>query len=125
MIRSQNYKILPTLIFFNIIQQRLNMTTDIILIAYGLFLIIGGFFGFKKGSKISLIMGLSSGVLVLFGVWLLTFIPKVAWVFLICLSALLSLSFISRLFKTRVFMPSGMLLLITLVFLIFCLTHLI
>ena len=101
------------------------MTTDIILIAYGLFLIIGGFFGFKKGSKISLIMGLSSGVLVLFGVWLLTFIPKVAWVFLICLSALLSVSFVSRLIKTSTFMPSGMLLLITLGILIFCVAHLI
>jgi uncharacterized membrane protein (UPF0136 family) len=100
------------------------MTTDIVLIVYGLFLILGGFLGFRKGSKISLIMGLGSGILVLVGVWLLTFTPKTAWVFLTCLNALLCVSFISRLLKTRVFMPSGMLLLITLAVLVFCLIQL-
>ena len=79
--------------------------------------------GLKKGSKISLIMGAVSGILVFLGVWLLTFSPKVAWIFLTCLNVLLSLSFISRLIKTRKFMPSGMLLLITLAVLIFCLMH--
>jgi uncharacterized membrane protein (UPF0136 family) len=100
------------------------MITDIVLITYGLFLIIGGFLGFKKGSKISLIMGLSSGILVFVGLWLLAFTPKVAWIFLTCLNVLLSVSFIWRLIKTRKFMPSGMLLLITLAVLIFCLTRL-
>jgi len=101
------------------------MIANIVLIAYGLFLILGGFLGFKKGSKISLIMGLGSGILVLLGVWLLTFTPKTAWAFLTCLNVLLSLSLISRFIKTRAFMPSGMLLLITLAVLIFCLTKLI
>jgi len=100
------------------------MTTNIILITYGLFLILGGFMGFKKGSKISLIMGLGSGLLVFIGVWLLSFTPHVAWIFLSFLNVLLSVSFISRLIKTRKFMPSGMLLLITIAVLIFCLTHL-
>jgi uncharacterized membrane protein (UPF0136 family) len=100
------------------------MTASIILTAYGFFLILGGFLGFKKGSKISLIMGLSSGILVFIGVWLLTFNPKTAWIFLICLNVLLSVSFISRVIKTRAFMPSGMLLLIVLAVLIFCLAHL-
>ncbi len=100
------------------------MIHNIILITYALFLILGGFLGFKKGSKISLVMGLSSGVLILLGVWLLTFTPKPAWIFLTCLNVLLCISFISRLIKTRTFMPSGMLLSITLAVLIFCLTHL-
>ena len=100
------------------------MTPNIVLITYGFFLILGGFLGFKKGSKISLIMGLSSGILVLLGVWLLTVNPKAAWIFLTCLNLLLSVSFTSRLIKTRAFMPSGMLLLITLAVLIFCLSHL-
>lgn len=100
------------------------MTTHIVLIAYGLFLIIGGFLGFKKGSKISLIMGVSSGILIFVGLWLLTFTPRIAWIFLTCLDVLLSLSFISRLIKTRAFMPSGMLLLIALAFLFFCFVHL-
>ena len=101
------------------------MVANIILITYGLFLILGGFLGFKKGSKISLIMGLSSGILVLVGVWILTIAPKIGWVFLSCLNILLSVSFIARLIKTRAFMPSGMLLLITLGVLIFCITKLI
>jgi uncharacterized membrane protein (UPF0136 family) len=109
------------------------MTTNIILIAYGLFLILGGFFGFKKGSKISLIMGLVSGVLVLVGVWLLTFTPRVAWIFLTCLNTLLSVVFLLRLCKTIKsakskqlgLLPSGMLLLIALAVLIFCLTKII
>jgi uncharacterized membrane protein (UPF0136 family) len=101
------------------------MTDSIVLITYGLFLIIGGFLGFRKGSKISLIMGLGSGILVLVGVWLLTFAPRVAWIFFSCLNLLLSVSFISRLIKNRAFMPSGMLLLIALAVLVFCLAHLI
>jgi len=99
------------------------MTNAIVLIAYGLFLIIGGFMGFKKGSKVSLIMGLASGILVLGGAWFLTINPRPAWLFLICLNVLLSAAFISRLIKTRAFMPSGMLLVVTLAVLIFCLTR--
>jgi uncharacterized membrane protein (UPF0136 family) len=100
------------------------MFTKIILITFGLNLILGGFMGFKKGSKISLIMGMGSGMLVLFGVWYLTIDPHIAWIFLTCLNVLLSVSFVSRLIKTRKFMPSGMLLFITLAVLIFCLAHL-
>jgi uncharacterized membrane protein (UPF0136 family) len=100
------------------------MITNIVLIAYGFFLILGGFLGFRKGSKISLIMGLGSGILVLVGVWLLTFTPREAWIYLSSLNVLLSVVFISRLIKTRAFMPSGMLLLVALVVLVFCLTHL-
>jgi len=96
------------------------MTNEIVLITYGLFLVLGGFLGLKKGSRISFIMGLGSGILVLLGAWLLTFDPKTALISLICLTALLSLSFISRLIKTRKFMPSGMLLSITLAVLVFC-----
>jgi len=98
--------------------------TNIILITYGLFLILGGFLGFKKGSKISLIVGAVSGALVLLGVWLLTISSHPAWIFLTCLTAFLSLSFIIRLIKTRKLMPSGMLLLITIAVLVFCCTHL-
>jgi len=79
--------------------------------------------GFKKGSQVSLIAGVLSGVLVLAGVWLLGVAPHNAWIFLSCLNALLSVSFASRLIKTRKFMPSGMLLLMALAVLIFCLTH--
>ena len=101
------------------------MIANIVLITYGLFLILGGFMGLKKGSKISLIMGLLSGIFVLVGVWLLTVTPKPAWIFLSTLNILLAVSFISRLIKTRKIMPSGMLLLVTLGVLVFCVKHLI
>ena len=100
------------------------MYVDIVLVTYALFLILGGFLGFKKGSKISLWMGLGSGILILGGVWLLTVNPKAAGLFIIGIIVILSLSFISRLIKTRKFMPSGMLLLVTLAVLIFCLKNL-
>lgn len=99
------------------------MTDNIVLSAYALFLILGGFLGLRKGSKVSFIMGLVSGILVLAGFWGTTVAPKTAWTFLVCLNVLLCLAFISRLNKTRKFMPSGMLLLTALAVLIFCLTH--
>jgi len=80
--------------------------------------------GLKKASKVSLIAGLSSGILVLMGVWIMGFAPRPAWIFLSCLNGLLCLAFISRLIKTRKFMPSGMLLLAALAVLIFCIVHL-
>ena len=64
------------------------------------------------------------GVLVFVGIWLLTFTPHLGWIFLTCLNALLSSNFILRLIKTRKFVPSGMLLAITVAVLIFCLIHL-
>ena len=102
------------------------MIVNIVLITFGLFLILGGFFGFKKGSKVSLIMGLVSGVLILGGVVILNVLSQVyaVWIYLTCLNLLLSIVFLMRLIKTRVFMPSGMLLLTTLGVLIFCLFHL-
>ena len=100
------------------------MMTNIVLITYGLLLIVGGIFGFKKGSKVSLIMGLTSGILVILSVGLLTRSPRIAWLFLTGLNVLLSVSFTMRLIKTKKFMPSGMLLLFTLGVLIFCITNL-
>lgn len=100
------------------------MWDKIILIAYGLFLIIGGYFGFKKGSTVSLVMGISSGLMILLGTWLLGINPKGAWIFLNCLSGFLVLIFLLRLIKTQSFMPSGMLLTVSLLILLFCLKHL-
>ena len=100
------------------------MITQLILIVWGFFLILGGFMGLKKGSKVSLIAGLASGILVLLGVWFLSVNQYAAWIYLSVLNALLTVSFTSRLLKTRKFMPSGMLLLMTLAVLVFSLSHL-
>ncbi|MBI3602755.1 MAG: TMEM14 family protein [Candidatus Omnitrophica bacterium] len=100
------------------------MVDKIILIAYGIFLLVGGYFGFKKGSMISLAMGVGSGLLIFLGLWLMTLNPKGAWVFLSSVSGFLVLTFFLRVIKTQAFMPSGMLLGVSLLVLIFCLTHL-
>lgn len=95
-----------------------------VLIAYGVFLIAGGIFGFKKGSSMSLVMGIGSGLLIFLGAWLLTINPRGAWIFLNCVGGFLALVFLIRLVKTQSFMPSGMLLIFSLAFLVFCLLRL-
>ena len=93
---------------------------QIILSGYGLLLLTGAYFGWKKGSKISLMMGAASGVLVLGAVFFLKSDPKCALTFLNFMSGFLSLTFLMRLIKTRKFMPSGMLFAVSLAVLIFC-----
>ena len=87
------------------------MSTDrIILIIYGLLLLAGGFMGLKSGSKISLIAGTASGILVLLGVYLSTSNAKLGYGLLTTTGGLLVIVFLMRLLKTAKFMPSGMLL---------------
>jgi uncharacterized membrane protein (UPF0136 family) len=101
------------------------MLDKIILIAYGVFLIAGGYFGFKKaGSMMSLAMGVGSGLLMFLGVWLMSINAKGAWIFLSCVSGFLVLVFLIRVLKTHAFMPSGMLMLISAAVLAFCLFRL-
>jgi uncharacterized membrane protein (UPF0136 family) len=99
------------------------MLDKVILIAYGLFLMVGGYFGYKKGSMVSLAMGVGCGLLVFLGVWLLTINPR-SWIFLSAVCGFLSAVFLIRLVKTHAFMPSGMLLIISLAVLAFCLIRL-
>ncbi len=96
----------------------------VILIAYGIFLIVGGYFGFKKGSMISLAMGVGSGLMVFLGIWLMTINPRGAWIFLSCLNGFLACAFLIRVVKTQAFMPSGMLLMFSTAVLVFCLLRL-
>jgi len=91
---------------------------------YSLVLMLGGYFGFKKGSMISLAMGVGSGLLILLGLWLMNLNPKGAWIFLSCVNGFLVLTFLLRLVKTHAFMPSGMLLVLSLAVLLFCLARL-
>jgi len=100
------------------------MFDKIILIAYGLFLIAGGYFGFKKGSVVSLAMGVGSGLLIFLGLWISTFNARGSWIFLSAVTGFLGLVFLIRLLKTQAFMPSGMLLTVAVVMLTFCLLKL-
>jgi uncharacterized membrane protein (UPF0136 family) len=95
------------------------MLDKIIFIAYALFLFVGGYFGWKKGSMVSLAMATGSGLLMLLGVWLMTINPKGAYIFLSCVTGFLCAVFLIRLVKTQNFMPSGMLLTVTLAIFIF------
>ncbi len=94
-----------------------------IVVLYALFLFIGALFGWKAGSKISLIAGSLSGVLVLLGLYWATVSPKQGYLFLTAVAGLLTCMFIMRFIKTQHFMPSGMLLTVTLLFLIFCISR--
>jgi len=94
---------------------------NILLTLYGLFLLSGAYFGMKAGSKISLIMGAASGILVLLSVFLTRTNAHLGYVFLTLLSGSLSVTFLIRLIKTAKFMPSGMLLTISIIaFIISC-----
>lgn len=93
----------------------------VVVLGYAIFLLVGAFFGWKAGSKVSLIMSLASSALTFVGYFLTVSSPKSGYIFLSILSALLSAVFVMRLIQTHKFMPSGGLLLITVAFLIFCL----
>ena len=86
------------------------MTT--IFVIYGVLMLLGGVFGFVKAdSKASLMMGITSGILIFAGVALWGQGHYAAGrAVLTFTSLLLSGVFGIRLFKTRKFMPSGMLL---------------
>ena len=88
-------------------------------LAYGIFLIVGAFLGFKAGSKISLVAGLISGSLALVSAFLATSNFVLASRLLTFVSGFLSVTFLMRFLKTQKFMPSGILLFVSLVVLIF------
>ncbi len=85
-------------------------------VIYGVLMLLGGIFGFvKAGSKASLIVGIISGILIFAGVALLGSAYTAGRAILTFTSFILSGVFGIRLFKTRKFMPSGMLLILSLV----------
>ncbi|MFM6192688.1 MAG: TMEM14 family protein [Planktothrix sp.] len=80
-------------------------------IAYGLLAIIGGIVGYTKAkSQISLLAGCGTGILLILGGILQ--IQGLTWglIFSIVMSVFLIITFISRLLKTRKFMPSGLMI---------------
>lgn len=101
-----------------------NMLDKIVFIGYALFMLVGGYFGWKKGSSVSLVSGIGSSFLMFLGVWLMTINPRGAYIYLSCVTGVLSVVFLIRLMKTHSFMPSGMLLVVTLAILVFTLFRL-
>lgn len=81
---------------------------------YALLMFGGGFMGYKKvGSKASLIMGTVSALIVAFGVFMVEQNVKTGYSIIALMSTLLTLTFLIRLFKTKKFMPAGMLFLLS------------
>jgi uncharacterized membrane protein (UPF0136 family) len=80
-------------------------------IAYGLLAIIGGIIGYKQAqSKMSLISGSVSGVLLVLGGILQLQGINAGLILAAAIAAVLLVVFTIRLSKTRKFMPSGLML---------------
>lgn len=86
------------------------------ILVYALAVSIGGVFGyFKAKSKISLITGCVSGIALL-GVWVYSFsFPSVGLVVAAAIASVLLVVFITRFFRTRKFIPAGVMAILSLV----------
>ena len=94
---------------------------NLALVCYGVLMMAGGYFGYvKAGSKVSLIMGIVSGVVILLGLFLTRSNVSLGYGIVIGMTAVLVVSFAVRLMKTHAFMPSGMLLLLSIAALAAC-----
>lgn len=94
---------------------------QIIILGFSLFLFTGAYFGVKAKSKISLIMGIAAGTLILIGDLILRFNQKAGLTFLMVIAGLLIVSFVQRVLKTKKMMPAGMLLITSILFFTFIL----
>lgn len=94
----------------------------IVLIVYGVLMLGGGVMGYAKaGSKMSLYMGAISSVLVFLSVFWMKNNPALGLGAATSTAGILSVVFLMRFLKTKAFMPSGMLLVLSLVVLAVCL----
>lgn len=89
------------------------LTFKLIALLYGIFLLIGGFFGRKAGSRVSLFMATAAGITALASALLTDINYALALELLSFIALVLSFVFLKRLFKTKKVMPSGMLLVIS------------
>ena len=97
----------------------------IIILGFGIFLLVGAFFGYKAGSQVSLIMGAASSLAVFAGYFLSVAKPKTGFIVLTLIGLALAIVFLKRLLATGKFMPAGMLLAFSNVFFAYCLVRLI
>ena len=91
-----------------------------ILVIYGLLMLVGGWKGYKAGSKVSFWMGMISTIIIFLCIFMAQKGYSGAYTFLFIYIAFLTGMFLSRLLKTKKFMPSGMLLLFSLIALAAC-----
>jgi uncharacterized membrane protein (UPF0136 family) len=89
-----------------------------VMLVYALLLIVGGLMGFRAGSKVSLMAGGGSGVAMLLALYVAQSNPRAGVLAAGAISLVLSAIFGRRLAASGKFMPSGMLLLVSLVSLV-------
>jgi len=88
----------------------------IILAVFGVLMLGGGFMGYAKaGSKMSLIMGIVSSIVIFAGLYLSKSNRQMGYGLISMMSVLLVVTFIIRLVKTGSFMPSGMLVILSII----------
>ena len=88
---------------------------QVLFAAYGAMMMVGGVLGYKKaGSKMSLYSGIVSGIVILIGVLLASGNPGLGFGIIVLASLVLTGVFAIRFKKTKQFMPSGMLLTLSL-----------
>ena len=90
--------------------------SKIFLAVYGVLMLLGGYMGYiKAGSKISLISGILSGILIFVGIYLSASNHQLGLGIIAATSGVLILTFAIRFMKTKSFMPSGMLIILSLI----------
>jgi len=88
----------------------------IILAVYGALMLGGGFMGYvKAGSQMSLMMGIVSAIIIFAGLYLSKSNTRMGYGLIAAMSTLLVVTFIIRLVKTGNFMPSGMLIILSII----------
>ncbi len=94
----------------------MEMAAKISLLVYGILMMLGGIFGFVKAkSKASLISGVVSGVLLIVSYFVSSSNANNGLLMGLGITSLLAITFAIRLSKTKKFMPSGMLLILTII----------
>ena len=90
-----------------------------VVLIYGMIVLVGGVLGYAlRGSLPSLIMGLSCGLLLLWGAWGIRQKKKWGLPLSLLTTLALDLSFTHRFFQTQKFFPSGLLAFVSLLVLI-------
>lgn len=97
------------------------MLDKVLILAYIVILCVGGLFGWRAGSKVSLIMSAVSAALVALGLILLKNQPKIGYGLVAFVGALLTVTFIIRLVQTHKPMPAVPMLVISIPILLLCL----
>jgi len=102
------------------------LTAKVFLWVYAILMLGGGYMGYKKsGSKMSLIMGSVSCLVISIGLQINKTNATAGFTLITLMIVLLTGTFTTRLIKTKKFMPSGMLLALSVLALIVSIKQLI